>query len=290
MVPPGIPLASSPAATAVKPRTLALPALAWLALWFAGPLTLVAAASLSTRGQPITWSFSTTAWQELTSPPVLRVLLRTLALAAATTAGTLLTGAPLAWLITRLPSRKANLLLGLVMLPLAANSLVLVYSWMGLLSRDGILGKLSSALGIAPASGQWLYTPTASLIGMIHYFLPFMVWPLVNSLQKLDARLLEAAADLGASPRQTFLHIVLPLIRPGLAAGSILVFIQAAGTFVIPDLLGGSRDLLAGTMIYQRFAGQNLDWPGGAALSVLVMTLLMSGLLLIRKLQRSSGA
>lgn len=290
MVPPGVSLAPPSASPAVKPRTLALPALAWLALWFAGPLILVAAASVSTRGQPITWSFSTAAWQELTSPPVQSVLLRTLALAAATTAGTLLAGAPLAWLIARLPSRRANLLLGLVMLPLAANSLVLVYSWMSLLSRDGILGKLSSFLGIAPASGQWLYTPTASLIGMIHYFLPFMVWPLMNSLQKLDARLLEAAADLGASPRQTFLHIILPLIRPGIAAGSILVFIQAAGTFVIPDLLGGSRDLLAGTMIYHRFAGQNLDWPGGAALSVLVMTLLMSGLLIIRKLQRSPDA
>jgi spermidine/putrescine transport system permease protein len=289
MVPTGISLAPSSRIPAVKPRTLAAPALAWLVLWFAGPLVLVAAASLSTRGQPITWSFSTAAWQELASPPVLRVILRTLALAAATTAGTILMGAPVAWLITRLPSRRANFLLGLVMLPLAANSLVLVYSWMGLLSRDGILGKLSTALGIAPASGQWLYTPTASLIGMVHYFLPFMVWPLMNSLEKLDARILDAAADLGASPRQTFFHIVLPLIRPGIAAGSILVFIQAAGTFVIPDLLGGSRDLLAGTMIYHRFAGQNLDWPGGAALSILVMSLLMGGLLIIRKLQRSSG-
>jgi spermidine/putrescine transport system permease protein len=274
----------------VNPRTLVSPALAWLAIWFAGPLLLVAAASLSERGQPITWSFSAAAWRDLASPPVLRVMLRTLALATATTAGTLAVGAPLAWLITRLPRRKAGFLLGLVMLPLAANSLVLVYSWMSLLSRDGLLGKLGGFLGLVPASGQWLYTPAASLLGMVHYFLPFMVWPIMNSLQKFDSRLSEAAADLGATPRQTFRHIVLPLIRPGISAGCILVFIQAAGTFVIPDLLGGSRDLLAGTMIYHRFAGQNLDWPGGAALSVLVMSLLTVGLAVVRKLQRISDA
>jgi spermidine/putrescine transport system permease protein len=219
----------------MKPRPLLAPALSWLALWFAAPLLMTVAASFAQRGQPIVWSFSPDAWRSLLDPGVLKVLTRTLSMAALTTLGTLAAGLPTAWLINRSSQRTGRTLLALVMLPLAANSLVLVYSWMSLLARDGLAGRALAALHLVPEGGQWLYSPAASLLGMIYYFLPFMVWPVVSALARTDPKLIEAAADLGAPPRAILRHIILPLVTPGIAAGAIL----AAGlTVMVPAVAG----------------------------------------------------
>lgn len=267
-------------------RLLLTPALGWLGVLFAAPLLLVLAASLARKGLPLEWAFSLEAWRGVLEPPVLKVLARTLWFALLTTAGTLLLGAPLAWFIARRPVKTRRVLLALVLLPLVANSLVLVYAWMNLLDRGGLVGRALISLGVLRQGEQMLYTGAASLLGMIYYFLPFMVYPVCMALEKLDWRLVEAAADLGASGRQSLRHVVLPLVWPGVAAGGILVFIQATGTFIIPDLLGGSKDLLAGTMISHRFIGQASHWPAGAALSVLVMLVMAAGLVVYFRLQR----
>jgi spermidine/putrescine transport system permease protein len=267
-------------------RRLMAPALAWLAVLFAAPLVMVFAASFAQRGLPLQWVFSLDAWRSVLEPPVLKVLARTLWFALLTTAATLVLGAPLGWFIVRRTVRIRRLLLALVLLPLVANSLVIVYSWMNLLARDGLVGRALIALSIVPEGGQILYTGTASLLGMVYYYLPFMVYPICIALEKMDWRLVEAAADLGASGRQSLRWVVLPLVWPGAAAGSVLVFIQAMGTFVIPDLMGGNKDMLAGTMISQRFVGQASHWPAGAALSVLIMLLTAAGLVVYFKLQR----
>ena len=267
-------------------RLLISPALAWLAVLFVAPLLLVLAASFAQRGLPLEWAFSLEAWRSVLEPQVLKVLTRTLWFALMTMAGTLLLGAPLAWFIARRPVKTRRVLLALVLLPLIANSLVLVYAWMNLLDREGLVGRALMALGVLPEGGQMLYTGAASLLGMVYYFLPFMVYPICMALEKMDWRLVEAAADLGASGRQSLRHVVLPLVWPGVAAGGILVFIQAMGTFVIPDLMGGSKDMLAGTMISHRFVGQASHWPAGAALSVLMMLVMTAGLLVYFKLQR----
>ena len=274
----------------MKAWPLLTPAVTWLVLWFAGPLVLVVAASLASRGEPMAWVFSTAAWRGVADPAVLRVLGRTLTMALLTALGTLAAGVPMAWLIVRSRPRVGRLLLGLVLLPLAANSLVLVYAWMSLLARDGLLGSVLAWAGLVPEGGQWLYTPGASLLGMIYYYLPFMVYPVVAALGRMDWRLVEAAADLGASGVQTLRHVVLPLAWPGVAAGAVLVFVQAVGTFVIPDLLGGSKAMLAGTLISQRFVGQSHDWPAGAALSVVVTLIMLTGLAVSMRLQRRMGA
>jgi len=267
-------------------RLLLTPALAWLSVLFAVPLLLVLAASFAQKGLPLDWVFSLEAWRSVLEPPVLKVLGRTLWYALLTTAGALLLGAPLAWFIARRPAKTRRVLLALVLLPLVANSLVLVYAWMNLLDRQGLAGRALIALGVVPEGGQILYTGAASLLGMIYYFLPFMVYPVCMALEKMDWRLVEAAADLGASGWQSLRQVVLPLVWPGVAAGGILVFIQAAGTFIIPDLLGGNKDLLTGTMISQRFVGQANHWPAGAALSVLIMLVMAAGLAGYFKLQR----
>ena len=270
----------------MTPRLLLSPALTWLAVLFVAPLLMVLAASFATRGMPLDWTFSLEAWRSVLEPQVLKVLGRTLWFSLLTMAGTLLLGAPLAWFIARRTVKLRRLLLGLVLLPLIANSLVLVYAWMNLLDRRGLVGRALISLGVVPEGGKILYTGAASLLGMIYYYLPFMVYPICMALEKMDWRLVEAAADLGASGRQSLRHIVLPLVWPGVAAGGILVFIQAMGTFVIPDLMGGSKDMLAGTMISHRFVGQASHWPAGAALSVLIMLVMTTGLVAYFKLQR----
>ena len=270
----------------MTPRLLLSPALTWLAVLFVAPLLMVLAASLATRGMPLDWTFSLEAWRSVLEPQVMKVLGRTLWFSLLTMAGTLLLGAPLAWFIARRTVKLRRLLLGLVLLPLIANSLVLVYAWMNLLDRQGLVGRALISLGMVPEGGQILYTGAASLLGMIYYYLPFMVYPICMALEKMDWRLVEAAADLGATGRQSLRHIVLPGVWPGVAAGGILVFIQAMGTFVIPDLMGGSKDMLAGTMISHRFVGQASHWPAGAALSVLIMLVMAAGLVAYFKLQR----
>jgi spermidine/putrescine transport system permease protein len=270
----------------MNPRLLLAPAMSWLLLLFAAPLVLVLAASFAQRGTPLDWAFSLEAWRSVVEPPVLKVLARTLWFSILTTVGTLLLGAPLAWFIARRPVKMRRALLALVLLPLVANSLVIVYAWMNLLSRDGLAGRALTSLGVVPQGEQILYTGTASLLGMIYYYLPFMVYPVYAALEKMDWRLVEAAADLGAGGRQSLRHIVLPLVWPGVAAGGILVFIQAMGTYVIPDLMGGSKEMLAGTMISQRFVGQSSHWPAGSALSVLIMLVMTAGLAVHFKLQR----
>ena len=270
----------------MNPRLLLAPALGWLAALFVLPLLMVLAASFAERGTPLEWAFSLEAWRSMLESPVLKVLARTLWFSLLTMAGALLLGAPLAWFIARRPVKTRRVLLGLVLLPLIANSLVLAYAWMSLLARDGLAGRALISLGILPEGEQILYTGAASLLGMVYYYLPFMVYPICMALEKMDWRLVEAAADLGASGRQSLRWVVLPLVWPGIAAGGILVFIQAMGTFVIPDLMGGSKEMLAGTMISHRFVGQSSHWPAGAALSVLIMLVMAAGLLVYFKLQR----
>ena len=196
-------------------RLLLTPALTWLALLFVAPLLMVLAASFATRGLPLEWVFSWEAWRSVLEPPVLKVLTRTLWFSLLTTAGALFLGAPLAWFIARRPVKSRRVLLALVLLPLIANSLVLAYAWMSLLARDGLAGRALLSLGILPQGEQILFTGTASLLGMIYYYLPFMVYPISMALEKMDWRLVEAAADLGAGGRQSLRFIVLPLRRFG---------------------------------------------------------------------------
>lgn len=265
------------------------PALAWLTAFFLLPLALTAAASFATRSAPLDWRFSLEGWREVFSPGVARVFWRTLGFAVATTLFCLVIGAPLAWFITRRGPRLRRLLYALVLLPLAANSLILAYAWMNLLRSGGVVGRVLNALGLLADGEQILYTGAASLTGMVYCYLPFMVYPVCASLDKIDRRLLEASADLGASGWQTLRHVVLPLAWPGVAAGCLLVFVQAAGTYIIPDLLGGSRELLAGTLIHMKFLGQAAHWPAGAAISFALMLMVAPALLVFHRLQSRGG-
>ncbi|HRE16809.1 MAG TPA: ABC transporter permease [Rhodocyclaceae bacterium] len=159
---------------------------------------------------------------------------------------------PLAWLIARSPRRRRDLLILLVVLPLASNLLIRVYAWVL------VLGPLNL-----------LYSPEAVILGMVYVHLPFMILPLYTNLEKHDPALLEAAQDLGAGVWTRFFRVSLPLSLPGMLAGSALVFIPVLGMFAISELLGGTGDVLVGNLIKEAFL-DNRDWPLGATLSLLL--------------------
>jgi putrescine transport system permease protein len=185
----------------------------------------------------------------------------------------LLLGYPMALAIARMGERwRAPLLLAL-MLPFWTGFLMRINAWIGMLRDDGWINAALTALGFAPL--RLLYTDAALYIGMVYTYLPFMVLPVYARLAKLDARLLEAAADLGASPWRAFLRVTLPLSLPGIAAGVALVFIPCVGEYVIPELLGGPGAQLIGRVMWEEFFA-NRDWPMAASLAwVLLMVLVV---------------
>jgi putrescine transport system permease protein len=203
-------------------------------------------------------------------------LLLSLKVAGLSTAVCLLAGYPMALAIARSSERWRSLLLLLVMLPFWTGFLMRINAWIGLLQDNGWINTIAVALGLSPL--RLLYTDTALYIGMVYTYLPFMVLPLYTRLTQLDMSLLDAAADLGASPWRVFLSITLPLSLPGVWAGLLLVFIPAAGEYVIPELLGGPQAQLIGRVLWQEFFN-NRDWPtaSASACTLIVLLLLLPG-------------
>jgi spermidine/putrescine transport system permease protein len=178
---------------------------------------------------------------------------------------------PLALLITRSKKRFQNLMVLLVVLPFASNFLIRIYAWMIILGPESALSHVINTtlgiLGIAPVT--LLFSPFAVLVGMVYVHLPFMVLPLYTNLEKHDLALLDAAQDLGASGWQRFWKVTWPMSLPGVLAGSALVFIPVLGMFAIPEMLGGTGDILIGNLIKDQFLGTR-DWPFGSTLSILL--------------------
>ena len=189
------------------------------------------------------------------------------------------------WIATR--SEKAqNVLVLLITIPFWTNLLVRTYAWMLILNDNGIVNSGITALGLPKL--ELLYTPLASQLGLIYTFLPFMVLPIYASLAGFDFRLAEAAYDLGARKTTVLRRVVLPLATPGIVSGVLLVFMPAFGSYVQPVLLGGGKVLLVGNLIASQF-GDSRNWPFGAALSVIILVLLMLSLLAVAFYSRKSG-
>ena len=199
------------------------------------------------------------------------VFLKSFSVAAITTLICLMLAYPLALLISRSKKRFQNLMVLLVVLPFASNFLIRIYAWMIILGPESAISHLINTilgvLGIAPVT--LLFSPFAVLVGMVYVHLPFMILPLYTNLEKHDSVLLDAAQDLGASSWQRFWKITWPMSLPGALAGSALVFIPVLGMFAIPELLGGTGDILIGNLIKDQFLGSR-DWPFGSTLSIIL--------------------
>ncbi|MDZ7814293.1 MAG: ABC transporter permease subunit [Ideonella sp.] len=213
--------------------------------------------------------------------------------AAATTVLCLAIGYPFSYFMARAKPAVQPALLMLVMLPFWTSFLLRVYAWKGLLSEGGWaaevittlgLDQLLYAVGAIPAPGKLMHTPFSLVLGMTYTYLPFMILPLYSNLAKMDLRLLEAAADLGATPWTAFWKITVPLSKAGIIAGSMLVFIPCVGEFVIPELLGGPETLMIGRVVWDEFFSNN-DWPMASSLAVVMVLLIIVPLALFNKYQ-----
>jgi spermidine/putrescine transport system permease protein len=215
-------------------------------------------------------------------PLYLQVILRSLFLAFGTTSICLILGFPVAyWIAVVAPKRWRNLLILGFVLPLWTSSLLRSYAWITILRPSGLLNSLLSYFSLPTL--ELLNTSTAVLIGMSYSLLPYMVLILYASLEKLDKRLLEAAADLGANPVEAFFKVTIPQIFPGIAAGSMLVFITGLGDFTDPELLGGASSMTAARLVYNQFLGATQNWGFGSALSMTLILLVSIAIALLIK-------
>jgi spermidine/putrescine transport system permease protein len=260
------------------PYLLILPAGLWLTLFFVVPAVQLGATSLYdpsgslADGYAMTWSFGNYPDALAASWPQ---LLRSLCYAAAATLACLLLGFPLAYAIARKAGRWRNLMLVAVIAPYFTSFLVRTLAWKTILSDNGALVAALREVQLLDAGGRLLATPLAVIAGLTYNFLPFMVLPLYASLERLDGRLLEAAADLYAGPFAAFRAVTVPLAVPGLVAGTLLTFIPAAGDYINAELLGTPRTAMIGNVIDSAFLVR-LDYPQAAALSFVLMAIILT--------------
>lgn len=214
-----------------------------------------------------------------------KAYLSSLQIATISTALTLMVGYPIAYGMARTPEEWRPTLMMLVILPFWTSFLIRVYAWMGILSQEGILNQFLMWLGLIGDPLTILNTNTAVYIGIVYTYLPFMILPIYAALERLDGSLIEAAEDLGCSRFQAFWLITIPLSKNGIVAGCFLVFIPALGEFVIPSLLGGSKTLMIGKVLWEEFFN-NRDWPVASAVAAILLLILIVPIVLFQRNQQ----
>jgi spermidine/putrescine transport system permease protein len=258
--------------TPKKPtRLLLAPAILWLLLLIVAPLLIVLVVSLATHGTygKTIYNFTPENFLRAVDPLYLRAYWRTIWIATTTTVLCALVSYPVAYyLALRAPERWKRTLLVLTVIPFWTSFLIRTYAWILLLRSEGVINSALIGTGLIGAPLRLLYSDFAVLVGQVYGELPFMILPIYVALDRLDVRLLEAARDLGANKFWTFVKVTLPLSRPGLLAGIVLVFIPSLGAFITPDLLGGAKSVMIGNLIQNQFA--LLNQPFGSALSLLL--------------------
>jgi len=258
----------------------AAPAYVYLTFFFTLPLIMVYVFSFASRGptgKPRLEDWNFDSWSKLTEPLFREIALRSLWMAILNTALCLLIGYPFAyWIATRASQKTRTLLLVGVLIPFWSNFLIRTYAWRMLLDSDGLITQLGEWTGFW---GQLLFTPTAVFIGLLYGYLPFVVLPLYAAIERLDWTLVEAGRDLYASGSAAFRKITLPLSKPGIVAGSILVFIPSLGAYVTPDILGGAKTTLLGNYIVTQFTAAR-NWPFGSAMSGAILILMLAATIL----------
>jgi putrescine transport system permease protein len=293
--------AAAPAKPATGGFLVVLIPYLWLLVFFAAPFLIVFKISLSTTAMAVPpytpvfdfaegfvglvrgiQEFTVDNYLWLTSDDLyIRAYLSSLWIAAVSTFFTLLIAYPLAYGMARAPRSWQPTLVMLVILPFWTSFLIRVYSWIGILKKEGLLNQLLLSIGVIDQPLNILNTDWAVYIGIVYSYLPFMVLPLYSALERLDDTLLEAAADLGSPPSRAFWQVTFPLSLPGVIAGCFLVFIPVTGEFVIPDLLGGPGTLMIGKTLWTEFFN-NRDWPLASAVAVILLFVLIIPIVLFQ--------
>jgi spermidine/putrescine transport system permease protein len=252
------------------------PGLLWLTVFLAVPCALVFVYSFFERGVygGIDFVFTFENYRRASDPLYFTILLQSIRIAAVTTALALVIGYPAAFYIATCGPHRQKVLLVLVMLPFWSNYLIRTYAWIVLLNREGLINRALRGMGVIEDSLPLLYNEFAIVVGLLYGYLPFMILALYASISRVGPELKEASTDLGASWPRTFLHVLLPLTVPGIAAGSVFVFVLSVGNFITPDLLGGGKTIMVGNLIYDQFLSAR-DWPFGASLAFILIAIMM---------------
>jgi spermidine/putrescine transport system permease protein len=283
---------------------LSAPALVIIFLAAIGPLFVVLLYSFMAKGDygdVKLWQFSTEGWFSVfverdifddtlaLNDAHMAILWRSVKLSLMTTVLTLVFGFPTAYFIATRPERSRELWLFLVTIPFWTNLLIRTYAMQEVIRNEGVINTVLLWAGIIDQPFQMMYTDLGILFGMAYVYLPLMVLPLYASMERLDFRLVEAGYDLYATRFQVLRRIIIPSVKPGIVAGSILVFIPSLGAYVTPRVLGGGKNMMLGNLIELQF-GQGRNWPLGSALSITLMAIVMVALLVYVRNASSSGA
>ncbi len=283
---------------------LSLPALLLLAVAASGPLLIMLVYSFLEPGQygNVEWRFSWDGWfgtlfsRDIFDGTVqladahLTILWRSVKLALQTTLFTFVVGFPTAWFIATRPPRARAMWLFLITIPFWTNLLIRTVAINEIIRTEGLINKVLLGIGLRTTPLDMLYSDFAVFVGMTYVYLPLMVLPLFAAIDRFDMRLLEAGYDLYASRWKVLRRVILPIVRPGIVAGSILVFVPALGAYVTPRILGGGKNMMIGNFIELQF-GQGRNWPLGAALSVILLVIVMAALLIyVRAANRGTSS
>jgi len=285
---------------------LSTPALLLLLFAASGPLIIVVIYSFLSSGNygGVVWEFSTDAWFNVLytkdifvdtvslSDAHLSIFWRSVQLSFLTTVLCLFFGFPTAYFIATRPPSTRNVWLFLITIPFWTNLLIRTFAILELIRNQGVINNSLMSLGLIQEPIRMLYTDFAILVGMAYVYLPLMVLPIYASMERFDFRFVEAGYDLYASRIKVLRRIIIPIIKPGIIAGSILVFVPSLGAYVTPRVLGGGKRLMVGNLIELQF-GQGKNWPLGAALAVTMLVIVMVALIfyvrLVQKSERNHG-
>ena len=278
--------------TQTKFRLLLSPAMLVIGVFMVLPMFVALAYSVMTSGPfgGVQWPLSPDGYLQILyqrdfdgslffTPAYLGIILRSVVLAVVTAIACLAIGLPVAWYIVCQPSERRQTLILLVTLPFWINTLIRTYCWVLILRDEGLVNLGLRHIGLTSQPIEFLYNDVAVLLGLIYTFLPFMVLPIYATLERLDPAVVEASHDLYATRLSTFRRIVWPLAQSGAVAGALLVFAPALGSFLAPDLLGGGKHLLIGSLIQMQFTSAR-NWPFGAALATIITVAVLLGLLM----------
>ncbi|MFZ4776717.1 MAG: ABC transporter permease [Terrimicrobiaceae bacterium] len=261
-----------------------LPLLAWLFLFIIVPTIMLVVVSFADRDGlgRVVYNFSFDNYIRAFNWVWLKVLLESVWYAFLATVICMAVGYPAAFFIGRSPERWRGILLMLVMVPFWTSFLIRTYAWITILSKEGLVNSILMSTGLFAEPVTLLYTPFAIVLGLVYNFLPFMILPIYTSVERLDGAMIEAAYDLGAGPTRAFAQVIIPLTRPGITAGALLVFIPSIAMFAITSLMGGGANPTIGEVIFKQFtSGRNQ--PFGAALGTLLLIIFVLALWLTRR-------
>ncbi len=281
---------------------LCTPALVWLFLFSSGPLLIVLAYSFLKPAEygGVVWQLSGEAWFKVLfqrdifdgtvsfADAHLEILWRSIKISTVTTLVTLAIGFPTAYFIATRPAHTRNIWLFLVTIPFWTNLLIRTFAILEVIRNEGFVNTALIQLGMISAPIQMLYSDFAIMVGMTYVYLPLMVLPLYAAMERLDFRLVEAAYDLYATRLRVLWRVIIPLVRPGIVAGSILVFIPSLGVYVTPRVLGGGKKMMLANLIDLQF-GAGRNWPLGAALSITLLALVLVALVVYVRVVQKAG-